>query len=393
MQVFDNTMRRASRRASLRRGSISVLPQKSAEIPWDILERLLLPFLFCHAAALIISTLLHALDISHVSTFAVFVWFALSTVGAVLFYHFVKVSSYGKGVLITGCETPIAWYLAKKLDDLGFTIYAGFNVPIAESDEAKILKEETSGRLKLLHVDVSSEKSLLEAAVYISEHLPDGAYGLWAVVHCAHWVALGELEWIPFGVLRKSLDLNLLGAARLTQIMLPLIRRSTGRVVFLTSGLSKIPAPVRGIQGATQAAIESFAGCLRQEMRQRGVDVSVVAAGEFTPGNGWLSETELREQAKEMWAQLTSEQKKTYGEDYYEAAMTSLEKYSRETADIQPALRVLIDAVSRTFPMARYTPVTAREKIEIFMAEHLPTALYEILFAEPKKKVRPQGAF
>lgn len=117
-----------------------------------------------------------------------------------------------------------------------------------------------------------------------------------------------------------------------------------------------------------------------------------------------------------MWTQLTSEQKKTYGEDYYEAAMTSLEKCSREvmitnywtiwfslteiviissrqTADIQPSLRVLIDAVSRTFPMARYTPVTAREKIQIFLAEHLPTSLYEILFAEPKKKVRPQGAF
>lgn len=77
-----------------------------------------------------------------------------------VFFYTQQVSSYGKGVLITGCETPIAWYLAKKLDDLGFTIYAGFNVPIAESDEAKILKEETSGRLKLLHVDVSSEKSV-----------------------------------------------------------------------------------------------------------------------------------------------------------------------------------------------------------------------------------------
>ncbi|XP_037952343.1 uncharacterized protein LOC119682882, partial [Teleopsis dalmanni] len=93
MQVFDNNLRRASRRASLRRGSISALPQKSAEIPWDILERLFMPFLFCHAAALIISTLLHAFNISHVSTFAVFVWFVLSTAGAVLFYHFVKVST------------------------------------------------------------------------------------------------------------------------------------------------------------------------------------------------------------------------------------------------------------------------------------------------------------
>ncbi|KAH8372576.1 hypothetical protein KR009_000135, partial [Drosophila setifemur] len=379
--------RRASRRASLRRGSISALPQKSAEIPWDIFERLLLPFLFCQAAAIVSSHLLHALNISSISTFAVFVWFALATVGAVLFYHFVKVSASGKGVLITGCEAPLAWYLAKKLDDLGFTVYAGFNTPIEESDEANILKEETSGRMKLLHLDVTSEKTLLEAARYVSQHLPHGAEGLWSVVHCAHWIALGELEWIPFAVLRKSLDLNLLGAARLTQIFLPLVRRAHGRVVFLTSGLNRVPSPVRGIQCATQAAVDCFAACLRQELRTRGVDVSVVAAGEFSPGNGWLNETELRDQAKQMWNQLSSEQKKTYGEDYYEAAMTSVEKYSRQAADIQPTLRVLIDAVTRTFPMARYTPVTATEKLQIFLAEHLPPSLYESLYGEQKKFV------
>ncbi|XP_039483514.1 D-beta-hydroxybutyrate dehydrogenase, mitochondrial [Drosophila teissieri] len=387
MQVFDNNMRRASRRASLRRGSISALPQKSHEIPWDIFERLFMPFLFCQAAAIITSHLLHALDISSISTFAVFVWFALATVGAVLFYHFVKVSASGKGVLITGCEAPLAWYLAKKLDDLGFTVYAGFNTPIEESDEAKILKEETSGRMKLLHLDVTSEKTILEAARYVSQHLPHGAEGLWSVVHCAHWIALGELEWIPFAVLRKSLDLNLLGSARLTQIFLPLVRRAHGRVVFLTSGLNRVPSPVRGIQCATQAAVDCFAACLRQEMRTRGVDVSVVAAGEFAPGNGWLNETELRDQAKQMWNQLSSEQKKTYGEDYYEAAMTSVEKYSRQAADIQPTLRVLIDAVTRTFPMARYTPVTSSERLQIFLAEHLAPSLYESLYGEQKKFV------
>lgn len=37
-------------------------------------------------------------------------------------------------------------------------------------------------------------------------------------------------------------------------------------------------------------------------------------------------------QAKQMWNQLSSEQKKTYGEDYYEAAMTSVEKYSRQVS-------------------------------------------------------------
>lgn len=33
-----------------------------------------------------------------------------------------------------------------------------------------------------------------------------------------------------------------------------------------------------------------------------------------------------------MWSQLTYEQKQTYGEDYYEAAMTAIEKYSKEVS-------------------------------------------------------------
>lgn len=52
---------------------------------------------------------------------------------------------------------------------------------------------------------------MLEASLYVSEHLPGGANGLWAIIHCATWIALGELEWVPFAVLRKSIDINLLG--------------------------------------------------------------------------------------------------------------------------------------------------------------------------------------
>jgi len=70
-----------------------------------------MPFLFCQAAAIVTSHLLHALDMSSISTFAVFVWFALATVGAVLFYHFVKVSPYPPDVLILspGAKTKTAY--------------------------------------------------------------------------------------------------------------------------------------------------------------------------------------------------------------------------------------------------------------------------------------------
>lgn len=127
-----------------------------------------MPFLFCHAVAIMISTFLHAFGITQTSTFTIFMWFSVSTVGAVCFYHFVKVSASGKGVLISGCESSVGWYLAKKLDDLGFTIYAGFNVEdLEDCDEVKILKEETSGRMKCIRLDLTSEKTVSMWGVFL----------------------------------------------------------------------------------------------------------------------------------------------------------------------------------------------------------------------------------
>lgn len=68
--------------------------------------------------------------------------------------------------------------------------------------------------------------------------------------------------------------------------------------VYSKTALARVPAPVRGAQCATQAGIEGLAICLRQELRPRGVDVAVVAAGEFAAGTAWLSESSMLEQVK-----------------------------------------------------------------------------------------------
>jgi hypothetical protein len=67
-----------------------------------------------------------------------------------------QVTSSGKAILITGCESPLAWYLCKKLDDIGFTVFAGFK-DVAENADAELLKDECSARVKVLQIDSSSE--------------------------------------------------------------------------------------------------------------------------------------------------------------------------------------------------------------------------------------------
>lgn len=83
------------------------------------------------------------------------------------------------------------------------------------------------------------------------------------------------------------------------------------------------------MQCATQAAIEGLASCLRHELKPRNVGVSIICASEFAAGNAWLDDKEMREQAREMWALLSEEQKEAYGEDYFEQAIRSLEPFCR----------------------------------------------------------------
>lgn len=79
--------------------------------------------------------------------------------------------------MITGCESPLAWFLARKLDELGrvnffkviiiynymlivvgFTIFAGFTKRACE--DADQLKEEGTGRITILQLDVTSERQV-----------------------------------------------------------------------------------------------------------------------------------------------------------------------------------------------------------------------------------------
>lgn len=380
MQGQNLERRRMSlRHETLRRGS--VVQSISKEVPWDIFDRLFLPILYCHAFAIVFTAMMQLFEIQFAfSTFGVFFIFAFATIVLTLFYHNLKVTSSGKAILVTGCESPLAWYLCKKLDDIGFTVFAGFK-NLTDNSDAEFLVNECSARVKVLQIDASSDTQMQEAVKFIETHLPGGTIGLWGFVPCDQWTAIGELEWIPQTVLKRALDVNIIDTVRLVQVMLPLVRRGGGRIIFLTSALSKIYNPVRGIQSAVHNALESFALCLRAELRRHKVNVIVVAAGEFASGTAWLDNEELLEQAKAMWKCMSDSKRfEVYDEKYFEFTIRQLERYTKVTVDLTPAIHTLIDTLHRAFPLPRYTPITREEKVKTMIAEYLPWAIYDVIY-------------
>ncbi|KAL0275592.1 UNVERIFIED_CONTAM: hypothetical protein PYX00_003401 [Menopon gallinae] len=357
---------------------VKTKPEQQEELPWDLFDRCLLPVIFSHAAAVILSTILNVLYISQVSSFTLFLLFLIFSVAGVVFYHTLKVSAAGKCVLVTSCDSKIGIALVKQLDELGFTVFAGF---AKKNEESNNLKELCSGRVHIIELDVTSDRSVKAVVEYIKSNLPEGSTGLWALVNSAHCAAFGEVEWVPLAVYKEAAEVNLLSVIRVTQAFLPLIRKTRGRVINIVSILGRVPSAIRSPYCSMKFGVEAFSDCLRLEMRRWGVDVVVVEPGDYTTGNVWFDDHKLMQDARNMWRQMTDEAKQDYGKDYFEFQVRSLERYTKgPETDLIPVIRSLTDAVSRSFPLSRYTPVTRSEKIQAFVSDHLPRSVYEILY-------------
>ncbi|KAK9498992.1 hypothetical protein O3M35_003517 [Rhynocoris fuscipes] len=342
------------------------------EVQWDLIDRLLLPLIFSHASAVIITVILNTLRISQISFFSVFLLIIFFTLLITLSYHNLKVSYAGKCIVLSGCENQIGYSIAKYLDDLGLTVYAGF---YNNDKQKQKLKNECSGRLHALDLDVSSEESIKAIFNYVQQQ----PSGVWAVINAANWGAFGESEWVPSSVLKKTINVNLFGTISLSRTFLPLLRKTKGRVINITSIAGRIRSGIRSPLCIVASGIQSFTDCLRLSMKRWGVDVILIETGMLSTAS-WYEKNDMINEARTLWHSLTGDQRKDYDEKYFESKITSMYEYSNEQDDLTILLKAVGDAVTRTFPMARYTPVTRKEKIQAFIAEHLPYSVYNIIY-------------
>jgi NAD(P)-dependent dehydrogenase (short-subunit alcohol dehydrogenase family) len=68
-----------------------------------------------------------------------------------------------------GCDSGFGHELAKRLDTLGVTVFAGCLFP--EDIGAKDLKSACSNRLHVLHLDVTREEHVRNAVKYVKNSL------------------------------------------------------------------------------------------------------------------------------------------------------------------------------------------------------------------------------
>jgi short-subunit dehydrogenase len=97
----------------------------------------------------------------------------------------------------------------------------------------------------------------------------------------------GPLEELPLEAIERLFRVNVFGAVRLTQLVLPGMRaRGYGRVVMIGSMLASFPLAYRSSYVAAKAALKGFATAARREVAPYGVGITTVEPGSIATGIG-----------------------------------------------------------------------------------------------------------
>ena len=129
---------------------------------------------------------------------------------------------------------------------------------------------------RLVRLDVTDDDSMRAAVEEIER--AEGAVG--ALVNNAGYSLSGAVESIALEDARRQFETNLFGLARLTQLVLPGMRRQgRGRIVNVSSMGGRLTFPGGGWYHASKHAVEALSDALRFEVQSFGIDVVVIEPG------------------------------------------------------------------------------------------------------------------
>jgi len=172
-------------------------------------------------------------------------------------------------VLISGCSSGIGAATAAALVRDGHTVYA-------TARQTKTLSDLEALGCRPLALDVTSESSMMAAVKTVEDE--HGHVG--TLINNAGYGEYGPIEEADLELVRTMFETNVFGLARLTQLVLPAMRRSRGgRIVNIGSMGGRITFPVGGFYHATKYAVEAISDALRVEVKPFGIDVVLVEPG------------------------------------------------------------------------------------------------------------------
>lgn len=175
-----------------------------------------------------------------------------------------------KVVLITGASRGLGRNLALQASKENYQVYGGVR-------KVEDLKENITP----IFLDLTNPASLEEGVNRILEK--EGKID--CLVHNAGIAYYCPVDGMTQEEVETLFQVNVFGPLRLTQLVLPSMRKENGgRIVFISSVRSIEPIPYMGVYSGSKAAIESIAFDWAASLKKWNISVSVVQPGPIDTG-------------------------------------------------------------------------------------------------------------
>ena len=140
---------------------------------------------------------------------------------------------------------------------------------------------DTPGRIIHVTCDVCDEASVRKAVAEVLSQTQT----IDVVISNAGFGISGAVEFTEISDAERQMDVNFMGAVRLTQAVLPQLRKQGGgRIIYTSSVAALLAVPFQSFYSASKAAINAFALALANEVREFGIRVSVMMPGDVSTG-------------------------------------------------------------------------------------------------------------
>ena len=258
-------------------------------------------------------------------------------------------------VLVTGASRGIGESIATHLAAKGWDVFAGVR---SDRDADKVSGQNP--RITPVILDVTNPEHV--AALYNS--LPER---LDAVVNNAAVVVTGPMEAVAPAELRRQLEVNVVGQVAVTQAVLPRLRRSHGRIVFVSSLNGRVCFPLLGAYCASKFALEAVADALRIELKPWDIPVVVVEPAQTKTDMWHTAETSV----EQMAAAMPAETRQLYA-GHLPGLSKAIARTRKTAVPPEKVAKVVEAALTARRPRARYV-VGAAPKLMLAVATNLPT--------------------
>jgi len=216
---------------------------------------------------------------------------------------------------------------------------------VRHESQAAAVREAAPAIAQVIALDLSDNGQISARLDPLLHDVQD----LKGVVVCAAVCPNGPLETAAAPTLRQALEVNVVSHLTIFQRCMPALRRSQGRLIFISSYSGQVGMPFTGLYVASKFALEGIADVMRREVAKFGVAVILIQPG------GLKTQMVARQMAdlKAAADTLGHDEKALYGDLYRQFSRLVRRSFPTATPAAEAASAVALALRARK-PKTRY---------------------------------------